>query len=167
MKKEDVPDAWPGICRLTLEALSRKQLLYEDATPYLYLKERLFGFSAYNSVRHVIVDEGQDYSPLQFEFLKRLFPRSKMTVLGHFTRRFTCMRTSGLTALNQLYGEAETEHIRLSRSYRSTQQIVRFTRDIVPDEEDVVPVSSRRGEADDHDHHERIRADPLYGQAVE
>ncbi len=140
MKKEDVPDAWPGICRLTLEALSRKQLLYEDATPYLYLKERLFGFSAYNSVRHVIVDEGQDYSPLQFEFLKRLFPRSKMTVLGDFNQAIH-VHADGLdfTALNQLYGEAETEHIRLSRSYRSTQQIVRFTRDIVPDGEEIIP----------------------------
>src|SRR5690606_5657412 len=32
-----------------------------------------------------------------------------------------------------------TEHIRLSRSYRSTQQIVRFTRDIVPDGEEIIP----------------------------
>ena len=88
---ETLPDYWEEICNLTVASLDNKSLLYEDATPFLYLKELLQGFRTNTSIRHVIVDEVQDYSGFQLEFLKRLFPRAKMTVLGISIKRFTHM----------------------------------------------------------------------------
>ena len=88
---ETLPDYWEEICNLTVASLDNKSPLYEDATPFLYLKEPLQGFRTNTSIRHVIVDEVQDYSGFQLEFLKRLFPRAKMTVLGISIKRFTHM----------------------------------------------------------------------------
>ena len=59
-------------------------MFYEDATPYLYVKELIEGVRTNTEIRHVFVDEGQDYSPFQYEYLKKLFPRARMTVLGDF-----------------------------------------------------------------------------------
>ena len=69
-KASDVPAMWPEICRQTVEKLDRLELFYEDATPYLYLKELIEGVRTNTEIRHVFVDEGQDYSPFQYEYLK-------------------------------------------------------------------------------------------------
>ena len=82
----ETPEEWEDICTLTIEMLDEGKLFYEDATPFLLLKELIQGFQTNSSIKHIVVDEAQDYSPFQFEFLKRLFPSAKMTVLGDFNQ---------------------------------------------------------------------------------
>ncbi|GGH30437.1 RNA polymerase recycling motor HelD [Paenibacillus segetis] len=137
----EVPKEWPAICKQTKEKLSRLELFYEDATPYLYLKELVEGARTNTMVRHVFVDEGQDYSPFQYVFLKRLFPRARMTVLGDFGQAIFPQATNLQevdSPLIRLYDESETSLIRLVQSYRSTREIVEFTRALLPNEE-IVP----------------------------
>ncbi|HEY9576644.1 MAG TPA: ATP-binding domain-containing protein, partial [Pseudobacillus sp.] len=87
------------------------------------------------------VDEAQDYSPFQFEFLKRLFPSAKMTVLGDFNQAIFAHASEmvDFQTLTGLYGSAETEVINLTRSYRSTKPIIEFTRRLVPNGDRIVP----------------------------
>ncbi|MNW33423.1 Helicase IV [compost metagenome] len=137
-----VPPLWPEICRHTKEALRRNELFYEDATPYLYVKELIEGVRTNTEIRYVFVDEGQDYSPFQYEYLKKLFPRARMTVLGDFGQAIFMQATS-LDApgspLVRLFGEAETSFVRLLRSYRSTREIVEFTRSMLPGGDEIAP----------------------------
>jgi DNA helicase-2/ATP-dependent DNA helicase PcrA len=136
------PDGWTEIGRRTREALSRNELPYEDATPYLYLKELYEGTRVNTEVRHVFVDEGQDYSPFQYAFLRRLFPRARMTVLGDFGQAIFVQSTNLREAdspLLGLYGADETRVIRLLRSYRSTREIVEFTKALLPGGEEIIP----------------------------
>jgi len=142
-----VPERWPEICRETLQKLERSELAYEDATPFLYLKELLQGLHSNTTVRHVIVDEVQDYSPFQLEFLKRLFPRCKMTALGDLNQAIYAHDSafSDYTSLMELYGPEQTEVVRLSTSYRSTREIVEFTSGMVAGGEEIVPFN-RSGE---------------------
>lgn len=145
---EMLPDDWEEICNLTITSLDNKSLLYEDATPFLYLKELLQGFRTNTSIRHVIVDEVQDYSGFQLEFLKRLFPRAKMTVLGDLNQAIYAHGEAlgNLENLVSLYGKEDTEVINLTQSYRSTYEIVDFTRQMIPGGERIVPFN-RSGEA--------------------
>lgn len=141
-KASDVPAMWPEICRQTVEKLDRLELFYEDATPYLYLKELIEGVRTNTEIRHVFVDEGQDYSPFQYEYLKKLFPRARMTVLGDFGQAIFMQSTKlqgDDSPLLRLYGDADTSLIRLVRSYRSTREIVEFTKELLIDESDIVP----------------------------
>jgi DNA helicase-2/ATP-dependent DNA helicase PcrA len=158
---------WPDICRQTIERLEKAELAYEDATPYLYLQEMLMGFQTNTSVRHVIVDEAQDYSPFQLEFLKRLFPRAKMTALGDLNQAIYAHASAldDYEPIAALYGADQTEMIRLTRSYRSTREIVEFTKGMVPGGEEIVPFN-RSGDkplvtvvADQAALHEQIAAD--------
>lgn len=137
-----VPELWSDICEQTKEKLNRRELYYEDATPFLYMKELVEGSRMNTQVRHVFVDEGQDYSMFQYEFLKRLFPRARMTVLGDFGQAIFTQATElygAQSPLIQLYGESETNLIRLVRSYRSTREIVNFTKSLLIGSQEIVP----------------------------
>lgn len=138
---------WTDICRATLSVLDEKKLYYEDATPFLLMKELILGFQTNSGIRHIIVDEAQDYSPFQFEFLKRLFPRARMTVLGDFNQAIYAHsgELEDFEVLSSLYGPEETEVIDLVRSYRSTKPIIEFTRKLVPGGERIIPFE-RTGE---------------------
>ncbi|MGG1571684.1 RNA polymerase recycling motor HelD [Fictibacillus sp. NRS-1165] len=141
-----LPDSWKEISRLTARTLGNGELLYEDATPYLYLKERLEGFQTNTAVRHVFVDEAQDYSPFQFAFIQRLFPRSKMTVLGDLNQSIYAHSTGdAFQMLYDHYGKDHTERIVLTRSYRSTRPIVEFTREMLHEKDSIIPFN-RDGE---------------------
>lgn len=143
-----LPEAWNEICAMTLDTIVAGELAYEDATPFLYLKELSQGFRTNTLIRHVIVDEVQDYSPFQLEFMRRLFPRAKMTVLGDLNQAIYAQGEvlGDLAGLVSIYGEENTEVISLTRSYRSTYEIVEFTRAMIPGGERIVPFN-RRGEA--------------------
>lgn len=143
--RQPLPEAWDEICAQTLTAIRGNELAYEDATPFLYLKELSQGFRTNTLIRHVIVDEVQDYSPFQLEFMRRLFPRAKMTVLGDLNQAIYAQGEvlGDLAGLVSIYGEENTEVISLTRSYRSTYEIVEFTRAMIPGGEKIVPFNRR------------------------
>lgn len=141
-----IPPHWSEICRQTKDMLSRNELFHEDATPYLFVKELVEGVRTNKEIRHVFVDEGQDYSAFQYEYLKKLFPRARMTVLGDFGQAIF-MQATNLEAsdspLIRLFGETNTSLIRLVRSYRSTREIVKFTKSMLPGGDEIVPFDRR------------------------
>lgn len=137
----ETPAEWTDICQTTLDMLDEGKLFYEDATPFLHLKELIQGFQTNSSIKHIVVDEAQDYSPFQFEFLRRLFPAARMTVLGDFNQAiFThASEMVDFHTLTSLYGPDETEVINIARSYRSTKPIIEFTRRLVPNGKSIIP----------------------------
>lgn len=143
----ELPEDWHEISILTLQKLKEGELFYEDVTPFLYLKELILGFRSNTEIRHVIIDEAQDYSPFQLFFLKRLFPRARMTALGDLNQAIYAHASvlQHSNALSDLYGAHESELITLFQSYRSTREIVEFTRGMIPGGESIVPFN-RDGE---------------------
>ncbi|MBD8068531.1 RNA polymerase recycling motor HelD [Bacillus sp. PS06] len=134
LTQRETPEDWNEICQLTLQMLEAGKLYYEDATPFLLLKELILGFQTNGSIKYVFIDEAQDYSPFQFEFIKRLFPSARLTVLGDFNQAIFAYanETSDFDMLSTLYGEDQTSIINLSKSYRSTKPIIEFTRALLP-----------------------------------
>ncbi|WP_037286270.1 RNA polymerase recycling motor HelD [Saccharibacillus sacchari] len=141
-KASALPPDWNGIGRQTRTKLERGELYCEDATPYLYLKELVEGLCSSSDIRQVFVDEGQDYSAFQYAFFKKMFPRARMTVLGDFSQAIFTQSTelsSPDSPLVNLYGAADTRVFRLNRSYRSTREIVEFTKALLPEAADIEP----------------------------
>ena len=58
-----------------------RKLQYEDVFPVLYLKYRMLGGTRHKHIKHLVIDEMQDYSYLQYVVLSRLFS-CRMTILG-------------------------------------------------------------------------------------
>mgnify|MGYP000841892678 FL=1 len=60
----------------------KRKLPYEDVFPMLYLKYRLSGGnSTHKNIKHLVIDEMQDYTYLQYTILESLF-HCRMTILG-------------------------------------------------------------------------------------
>lgn len=136
-----VPEYWELVCDWTLRQLDEGVMPYEDATPYLYLKEKLEGFHTNTTVKHLFIDEAQDYSAFQYHYLKRIFPNCRMTVLGDFNQTIFAHGESGggFQSVAGLFAPEEREGITLQRSYRSTRQIVEFASRMIPDGGRIIP----------------------------
>ncbi|HDX9588912.1 TPA: AAA family ATPase [Bacillus pseudomycoides] len=136
----NLPSCWKEICEETVRCIRNFHMTYEDATPYLYLKDQLEDLQRNTSAMHLFIDEAQDYSVFQFTFLKRLFPHSKMTVLGDFNQTIHVHAAeNGFSQLYALYGEEKSKKIELTRSYRSTKQIIEFTRQLISEGNRIEP----------------------------
>ncbi|MFE8699282.1 RNA polymerase recycling motor HelD [Cytobacillus sp. FJAT-54145] len=128
-----VNDDWKDICRISQVKLSSSELTYEDATPFVYLKDHIEGRKGSSSVKHVFIDEAQDYSPLQFAYIRELFPYSKMTLLGDINQGIFAHSSEATSILPLNFIEEDKESIILTRSYRSTRPIGEFTKSLLKD----------------------------------
>ncbi len=127
-----LPKNWADICAQTISNTKKKTLFFEDATAFLYLQDQIEGRKPNTLIRHLFIDEAQDYTPFQFAFLKQLFPMCQMTILGDYNQAiFSETMNSPSIFSGQLSGEERIETITLTKSYRSTQQIVEFTKWII------------------------------------
>ncbi|CQR46040.1 Helicase IV [Paraliobacillus sp. PM-2] len=125
------PENWKDICEETKKNLQANLLTWEDATPYLYFERRLVGFQANRAIKHLIIDEAQDYTPFQFAYLRHIFPNSRMTLLGDMNQAIYVHALEEDNVLAER-NEANFEKIELMRSYRSTRPIVEFTKSWMP-----------------------------------
>lgn len=114
---------------ITLKRLEKGVVLYEDLAPMLYLKGKLDGIPTKDYIRHVIIDEVQDYTPLQMEIIRELFPVSSFTAVGDLNQSINPYANIGnIEALKDIFQVQDDTHIRLGRSYRSTREITEFCR---------------------------------------
>lgn len=72
--KELSKEEWQTIGIQTIANLNQSFLAYEDGTPFAYLKDKLEGKKSTSGIRQVFIDEAQDYSDFQINYLKELFP---------------------------------------------------------------------------------------------
>ncbi len=115
-----------------LKSASRSRLEYADVFPLLYLLMRFEGYQTFDQVKHLLVDEMQDYSPVQYAVLARLFPCNK-TILGDANQKVSLAGSSTAEVIAEVMPDAEV--VKLRRSYRSTWEITRFAQEILPDSE--------------------------------
>lgn len=134
---ENVPNMWDDICRQSLKDFQNEAFPFEDATPYAYFKAKLLASNADRSVRYLFIDEAQDYTAFQLAYLQHIFPYTRMTFLGDVNQAIYAHTREG----NPLQAEfAESyERIVLTKSYRSTKQIVEFTKEFSPSEDFIEP----------------------------
>lgn len=137
---ESLPDHWDQICSFTVNKINNMVIPYEDATPYVYLQDLFEGRKSNTAIRHIFIDEAQDYSPFQFAFIQTLFPYSKMTLLGDFNQAIFSGATGSTTVLTDLdMSDKEIESFVLTKTYRSTRQIVEFTSGLIVGGEKIEP----------------------------
>lgn len=118
----------------TIDNLSVKSLYYEDQVALLYLKGALGGIPNTSQIKYVIIDEAQDYTPLQYEIFYKLFKSANMTILGDINQSINPFMNVG--DYNNIHGilKNDTCIINLSKTYRSTMEITRFSRKLLKED---------------------------------
>ncbi len=119
----------------TLENLRAGKLNYEDQPPLLYLKGALEGIPKTSEIKYVIIDEAQDYTPLQYEIFYQLFKHANTTILGDLNQSINpFMNVGDYSNISHIFPKANTCIINLSKSYRSTMEITKFSRRLLDKE---------------------------------
>ncbi|WP_219632404.1 HelD family protein [Haloechinothrix aidingensis] len=138
--------------------LGRKKIEYADVFPLIYTMIRTSRQESYSHIRHLVVDEMQDYTPVQYAVLRELFS-CQMTILGDSNQSVNPFSSSSLTTIHSIFPEADC--LELCKSYRSTVEITEFAQNISRNDK-LVPIA-RHGLpprvvacADRHDQHARI-----------
>ena len=112
---------YPGLPHVQL---ADRRLSYEDVYPVLYLKYRLETQQEDSGVRHLIVDEMQDYSMIQYLIIQRLF-KCRMTILGDREQTMDGEQQDVLTFLPKIFGK-DIRRIVMNKSYRNTVEIASY-----------------------------------------
>lgn len=115
----------------TMDNLSVRNLYYEDQVILLYLKVALGGIPNTSQIKYVIIDEAQDYTPLQYEIFYKLFKSANMTILGDINQSINPFMNVGDYNNIPNVLENDTCIINLSKTYRSTMEITRFSRQLL------------------------------------
>jgi len=118
---------WVG--RAELFKMDNNVLEYADVFPLIYCKMRLEGVKSYQEVKHLVIDEMQDYTPIQYAVLARLFS-CKKTILGDASQAINAYSSSTAEEIEKIFPHGEV--VKLFRSYRSTYEITKFTQRISP-----------------------------------
>ncbi|MDR2037335.1 MAG: AAA family ATPase [Bacteroidales bacterium] len=118
-----------------------RTLEYSDLAPLAYIHMVLEGNYVQSQVKHLLIDEMQDYSPIQYKVLQKLYPCRK-TVLGDAGQSVNPYgsSTAGMIQKSLINGKV----MKLCKSYRSTYEITDFAQKIRTND-DLEPVA-RHGE---------------------
>ena len=114
-------EGFPSLPQVQYE---KRKLRYEDVYPVLYLKYRLETQQEDSGVRHLIVDEMQDYSMIQYLIIQRLF-KCRMTILGDREQTMDGEQQDVLTFLPKIFGK-DIRRIVMNKSYRNTVEIASY-----------------------------------------
>lgn len=102
----------------------KRVLEYEDVYPMLYLKYRLQRGTDHRKVKHLVIDEMQDYSYLQYVILESLFS-CNMTILGDRAQTMDEEVQDVLKFLPKVFGK-KVRRIEMNKSYRNTLEIAEY-----------------------------------------
>lgn len=115
----------------------------EDAYAILFFKSFIYGLDKFENIKHVVIDEMQDYSAVQLYILSYLYDCPK-TVLGDYNQTLLPNTSKDLQSVMQSLFGGENSFIELNKSYRSTMEIANVYNKLRNDK--ISTVVSRHGD---------------------
>ncbi len=123
-----------------------KRLTFEDLSPILYLYIKLTGVKLGYDVKHIVIDEAQDFSRLQFTVLKEITGCKSFTITGDVNQRIIPASDGvPMMDIHELYTDCDVEYFNLKTSYRSTSQIMEYSKKFLKNM-DIVPLARKGSE---------------------
>lgn len=112
--------------RHTCETIRSGFIEIEDFAPLIYLKFLIYGMDEKIPVKHIVIDEAQDFSVFQLYVLRKIIKDSSFTILGDLCQGIHAYR--GLKdwkdVMTQVFDDRRTEYLNLEQSYRTTVEIM-------------------------------------------
>ncbi len=118
-----------------LEALDRfvsdipkRWMEFDDAIAIAYLYLKIYGTNEYKNIKQVVIDEAQDYYPLQYELFHLLFPNAKFTILRDMKQTLAKKEDLSLyEQIQKILNKKKSSLIVLNKSFRCTNEILNFS----------------------------------------
>ncbi|MES5893846.1 MULTISPECIES: 3'-5' exonuclease [Bacillus cereus group] len=138
LKSKEILELLPEELVQETEKNSRKKEVYvEDLPALIYIHHRITGIEIGQKFHHVVIDEAQDFSPFQVYVLKEITLGNSFTILGDLSQAiYDYQGIEDWGAFKEVF--QETGYYELTRSYRSTKEIIEFANEIIKNAE--IPV---------------------------
>lgn len=117
-----------NIWKYTKENLEADSLYYDDAIAIAYLYLKIYGTNKYKNIKQVVIDEAQDYYPLQYEIFNLLFSNAKFTILGDMKQTLAKKEDiSFYEQIQKILNKKKSSLIMLDKSFRCTNEVLNFS----------------------------------------
>ena len=117
----------------TMSILNKNEISFEDISALLYIKYKIFGISEKISLKHIVIDEAQDYGILLFWVLKKILNSNSLTILGDIAQGVHYYR--GVNNWNELiknvFENIDVGYQKLEKTYRTTQSIMSVANHVI------------------------------------
>ena len=110
----------------TLANLSKNEIAFEDLAPIMYLQYKINGIKEKARVKHVVIDEAQDYGEFQFDVLKTILNSNSMTILGDIAQGVHYYRgiENWQRFIDVEFSDVDATYTTLKKTYRTTKEIM-------------------------------------------
>lgn len=120
------PELLELLRRETLANLNSGQIELEDLAPLVYLKFCFYGLAERIPVKHIVIDEAQDFSVFQLYAVKKIIKDSSFTIFGDLSQGIHSYRglTDWQVLRREVFAGEESAFLTLEQSYRTTMEIM-------------------------------------------
>lgn len=141
-KQEEFED----IILYTNENLNSSLLSYDDAIVLTYFQIKIFGFDGYKDIKQIVIDEAQDYYPIQYEIFRLLFSNAKFTILGDMNQTLEKQEDiSFYDGIQKILNKKKYSMLTMDKSFRCTNEILQYSLKLI--EQDIkIKSFNRQGE---------------------
>lgn len=116
----------------TIDNLNNKKVDIEDLAPLMYIKFRVNGLDEKISLKHIVIDEAQDFSLFQLSVLKEILNSSSLTILGDLCQGIYSYRgVNNWEDINKLIFNGEAQMMSLEQSYRTTIEVMECAKEVL------------------------------------
>ncbi|PET66615.1 MULTISPECIES: HelD family protein [Bacillus cereus group] len=138
VKSKEILEVLPEeLVKETEKSCHKKEVYVEDLPALIYIHHRITGIEIGQKFHHVVIDEAQDFSPFQVYVLKEITLGNSFTILGDLSQAiYDYQGIEDWNAFKEVF--QETGYYELTRSYRSTKEIIEFANEIIKNAE--IPV---------------------------
>ena len=117
----------------TLKNLQKNEVSFEDLAPIMYLQYRILGIKEKCRVKHVVIDEAQDYGEFQFDVLKTILNSNSMTILGDLAQGVHYYRgiENWKRFIDVEFRDTRVTYTTLQKTYRTTKDIMNVANSVI------------------------------------
>ena len=117
----------------TSNNLQKNEISFEDLAPIMYIQYKIFGIKEKCKIKHVVVDEAQDYGEFQFDILKQILNSNSMTILGDIAQGVHYYRgiENWKKFIDVEFKNVKTVYTTLNKTYRTTKEIMEIANNVI------------------------------------
>ena len=117
----------------TILNLRNNEISFEDLAPLMYIQYKIFGIKEKCKIKHVVIDEAQDYGEFQFDVLKTILNSNSMTILGDIAQGVHYYRgiENWQKFIDTEFKNVKTIYTTLQKTYRTTKEIMDIANSVI------------------------------------
>lgn len=117
----------------TIKNLNKNEIAFEDLAPIIYIHYKIYGSKIKKNLRHVIIDEAQDYGEFQFSTLKTILKSNSMTILGDIAQGVHSYRgiENWKRFIDIEFPNGDAIYTTLEKTYRTTKEIMNKANEVI------------------------------------